>query len=76
VNLVALLDELESAAEPYLTLDEAELAAGQDLSPLVDQGVLLVDHRQQLLPGGQLAPITLCRLNRHHPQVKALGGWD
>lgn len=75
MTLLQQLDSLEAAADPYLTLDEAQRATASDLAPLIAQGILLVDHRHRLLPEGRLQPITLCRLNRHHPQVKALTSW-
>jgi hypothetical protein len=75
MNVLRVLDELEARAEPYLSLDAAERATGQELSSLVDEGVLLLDYRQRLTARGQLEPVTLCRLNRHHPRVMALSGW-
>jgi hypothetical protein len=74
-RLLRLLDELESGAEGYLTLEQAERAAGQDLSDLVAQGILLVDYRQRLAADGGVEPLSVCRLNRHHPQVKDLSSW-
>jgi hypothetical protein len=74
VNLLALIDQLE-ADGPYLTLDAAERATGHDLSDLVSHGILLVDYRQRLTADGTLEAETVCRLNRHHPEVKALSGW-
>jgi hypothetical protein len=75
MNPLALLDSLEAAADPYLTLDEAQRATHADLAALIADGILVIDHRHRLLPDGRLEPITLCRLNRHHPQVKALSPW-
>jgi hypothetical protein len=75
VNLLDLLDALEATADPYLTLDAAQRATSSDLAPLIADGILLVDHRHRLLADGRLEPITLCRLNRHHPHVKALSTW-
>ena len=75
MNLLAVLDSLEAAADPYLTLEQAQRATRQDLSDLIAEGILLVDHRHRLQPDGAAQPITLCRLNRHHPKVKALTAW-
>jgi hypothetical protein len=72
VTLLHWLDDLETGVEPYLRLDEAQRVVGQDLSDLIREGVLLVDYRQHLRPDGTLEAIRLCRLNRHHPRVKAL----
>jgi hypothetical protein len=75
VNLLRLLDDLETNADPYLTLDAAQRATDSDLCALIADGILLVDHRHRLTPSGALERITLCRLNRHHPRVKALSTW-
>jgi hypothetical protein len=74
MTVVRLLDQLEGAAEGYLTLEEAQRAAGQDLARLIAEGVLLVDYRQRLEPSGEVRSVTLCRLNRHHPAVRRAGG--
>jgi hypothetical protein len=38
--------------------------------------VLLVDYRTRLDGAtGEFKPLTLCRLNRHHPLVQQLTGW-
>ena len=52
MKLLRLLDELESAAEPYLTLAEAERAADRDLSSLIRAVIGETMHRfTQTLPG-------------------------
>jgi hypothetical protein len=76
VNLIAFVDRLETTTEGYLVLEEVERLAGQDLSGLVADGVLLVDYRQRLTARGDVEPVTVCRLNRHHPSVKRLADWD
>jgi hypothetical protein len=74
--LAYLVDDLESRADRYLLLTEVEKAAGRDLSDAVTRGLLLVDQRLQLDPDtGDTRPVRLCRLNRHHPAARALGGW-
>jgi hypothetical protein len=37
----------------------------------ITDGVLLIDHRTRF----DGSAVTLCRLNRHHPEVKALTDW-
>jgi hypothetical protein len=68
-DLVRLVDKLEDAG--YLTLEQLESATGEDLSPHVASGLLLVDHRTR----ADGSPVTLCRLNRHHPLVAQLTSW-
>jgi hypothetical protein len=75
VSRLRVLDELEARTEGYVLLEDAQRAAADDLSDLLADDVLLVDYRQRLDASGALHPVTLCRLNRHHPRVKALGGW-
>jgi hypothetical protein len=70
-DLVHLVDSLEDRAESYLTLDEVRAAAGQDVGWAVANGLLLVDYRTRV----DGTPVTLCRLNRHHPLVKKLTAW-
>jgi hypothetical protein len=74
-ELARLVDELESAADGYLTLAEVEASAG-DVSGAISSGLLLVDTRARLDASTGLGePVRLCRLNRHHPVARALGGW-
>ena len=70
-DLVRLVDRLEDSADGYLTLEEIEAAAGEDLSGPVASGLLLVDHRTR----EDGTPVTPCRLNRHHPLVAQLTSW-
>jgi hypothetical protein len=70
-DLVHLIDRLEDAADGYLTLEQLEAAAGEDLSASVARGLLLVDHRTR----EDGTAVTLCRLNRHHPLVSQLTTW-
>jgi hypothetical protein len=69
--LVRLVDSLEDKAEGYLILDEVERLAGHGLTRPIADAILLVDYRTQ--PDG--TPVTVCRLNRHHPLVARLTGW-
>jgi hypothetical protein len=70
-DLVRLVDSLEDRAESYLTLDEVQAAAGEDVASAVAEGLLLVDFRQRL----DGTAVTLCRLNRRHPMVARLTAW-
>lgn len=70
-DLVRLVDGLEDAADGYLTLDQLEAAAGEALADPIARGLLLIDHRTRL----DGTPVTLCRLNRHHPLVAELTAW-
>jgi len=70
-DLVRLVDQLEDTAVGYLTLEQIEAAAGARLDAQIAQGLLLVDHRTR----ADGTPVTLCRLNRHHPLVAELTSW-
>jgi hypothetical protein len=76
VGLVRLVDGLESRTSGYLTLDAVRAAAGPLLDlvePAVAEDLLLVDHRTRLdRITGEVKPVTVCRLNRHHPLVRRL----
>ena len=75
-DLIRLIDELEGRAEGYLTLPEVEAAGGQQVDAAIEASILLVDHRTRLdVTSGELASVTLCRLNRQHPLVKELTSW-
>jgi hypothetical protein len=75
-DLIRLIDELEDRAAGYLTLPEVEAAGGQQVDAAIDASILLVDHRTRLdVTSGELASVTLCRLNRQHPLVKELTSW-
>jgi hypothetical protein len=76
VSLLRRLDKLESTTDGYLALEDAQRAVGHELTELIAEQVLLVDFRQRLDASGSLQPLTVCRLNRHHPRVKELTGWD
>jgi hypothetical protein len=69
-DLVRLVDALEDSVEGYLTLDKVQSAFG-DVSRGIEEGLLLVDYRMR----ADGSPVTLCRLNRHHPLVKELTAW-
>jgi hypothetical protein len=71
VALIRLVDELEAQAESYLTLDDVERAVGHTVSPQIAAAILLVDYRTRQ----DGTPVTVCRLNRHHPLVAQLTGW-
>ncbi|MGI9149513.1 MAG: hypothetical protein ACR2IK_23685 [Chloroflexota bacterium] len=70
-HLVHLVDGLEDSADGYVTLAQVEAAAGHQVSDPIARGLLLVDYRTRL----DGTPVTLCRLNRHHPLVAQLTGW-
>ena len=76
MGLVRLVDCLETRTSGYLTLDAVRAAAGPLLDliePAVADYVLLVDQRTRLDRNtGEVKPITVCRLNRHHPLVRRL----
>jgi hypothetical protein len=70
-TLIRLVDGLEDKAEGYLTLEKVEQAYGGKVAQYIAEGVLLVDYRTRL----DGTPVTLCRLNRHHPLVMKLTSW-
>jgi hypothetical protein len=70
-DLIKTVDALEDRATSYLTMDEVEASVG-DASTAVDAHVLLVDYRTR----ADGTPVTLCRLNRRHPEVMRLTGWE
>ncbi len=79
--LVRLVDDLEGRATGYLALEDVRAAAGAALREAVEAALaddlLLVDYRHRLDPAtGRVVPVTLCRLNRHHPLARAGGGED
>jgi len=59
-----------SIVDGYLTLDAVQSTVG-DVSRAIGEGLLLVDYRTR----ADGSPVTLCRLNRHHPLVKQLTAW-
>jgi transcriptional regulator GlxA family with amidase domain len=69
--LVRLVDQLEDTAGSYLSLEDVERAFGSSVARSVAEGLLVVDHRTRL----DGTPVTLCRLNRHHPLVRKLTSW-
>ena len=76
LRLVHLVDDLEGRATGYVTLDQVHAAATTRQIPeatvqdALREEVLLQDQRDRLLPEGGWQQVTLCRLNRHHPQVR------
>jgi len=70
-SLIRVVDTLEEGAASYVTLDEVRAAAGDDVSAALDAQVLLVDYRTRV-DGSEM---TLCRLNRRHPEVVRLTAW-
>jgi hypothetical protein len=75
--LVRCVDELESAAESYVTLAEVRGRCASDAVQLaLEDDLLLVDERRRLdARSGELRAVTLCRLNRRHPLVRQLLAW-
>jgi hypothetical protein len=69
-DLVRQVDALEDSVDGYLTLDQVESSLG-DVARAIQDGLLLVDYRTR----ADGTPVTLCRLNRHHPLVKELTAW-
>ncbi|HEY1293736.1 MAG TPA: hypothetical protein VGJ60_11695 [Chloroflexota bacterium] len=67
-TLIQIVDALEDAADGYLTLDQVRAAGASDISEAVDALVLLVDYRTR----ADGTDVTLCRLNRRHPDVVRL----
>jgi hypothetical protein len=70
-ELIRLIDGLEDKAENYLTLEDIQNAAGAGVLPAIAAGIVLVDNRTRL----DGTPVTVCRLNRHHPLVIELTAW-
>jgi hypothetical protein len=70
-ELIRLVDRLEDAAESYVTLDEVRAAGGRGLDAAIAEHILLVDYRTR----EDGTPVTLCRLNRRHPEVARLTTW-
>jgi hypothetical protein len=89
-SLIRAVDALEDRAASYVTLEEVRNQKSEvrnqkseirtqnsadfseaDVSAAVRAQVLLVDHRTRA-DGTQ---VTLCRLNRRHPDVVRLTGW-
>jgi hypothetical protein len=69
-NLIRAVDELEDRARGYITLDDVHAELG-DVSEAIETHVLLVDHRTRV----DGTEVTLCRLNRRHPDVMRLTSW-
>jgi len=74
-ELIRLVDRLEDRAGGYVTLADLDAAGATDTDAAIAANVLLVDFRQRLDTHGNLEPVTLCRLNRHHRLVQRLTGW-
>jgi hypothetical protein len=70
-TLIRLVDGMEDRAEGYLTLDEVAAAGGERVQEAIAEAILLVDYRAR----ADGTPVTICRLNRHHAEVKALTAW-
>ena len=75
-EFVRLVDRLEARTSGYLTLNAVRAAAGPlvDLvEPALADDLLLLDHRTRFEPStGEVGPVAVCRLNRHHPLVREL----
>jgi len=63
-SLIRAVDRLEDQASSYVTLEEVRAATG-DVSDAIRSSVLLVDYRTR----SDGTEVTLCRLNRRHPEV-------
>jgi hypothetical protein len=74
-DLIRLVDRLEDRAAGYVTLADVAQAGVLETDAAIAANVLLLDYRQRLDGDGNLEPVTLCRLNRHHPLVQRLTGW-
>jgi len=73
-EVIRVVDDLE--AHGYVSLDDVERAVGRSVASEIASGVLLVDYRERIDPAtGNRHPVTLCRLNRHHPEVRAQTAW-
>jgi hypothetical protein len=68
--LIKRVDALEETAAGYLSLEEVRAAAGE-VNCAIRAYVLLVDYRTRQ----DGTPLTLCRLNRRHPDVMRLTSW-
>jgi hypothetical protein len=65
--LIRAVERLEDQAASYITLDEVHATVG-DVSDALESHVLLVDYRTR----ADGTAVTLCRLNRRHPDVVRL----
>lgn len=75
-DLIRAVDDLEARAAGYVTLADVEHAAGHPVHEAIASGLLLIDDRERIDPAtGTRSPLTLCRLNRHHPLVRHLTAW-
>ncbi|HEY3059042.1 MAG TPA: hypothetical protein VGL99_08735 [Chloroflexota bacterium] len=73
-DLIPLVDALE--AQGYVTLEDVERAAGRSVAAEIAAAVLLVDYRERIdAATGTRQAVTLCRLNRQHPEVRAATTW-
>ncbi len=69
-EVIRAVDALEDRAPSYVTLETLVADLG-DVSEAIAAHVLLVDHRTRV-DGTQ---VTVCRLNRRHPEVVRLAAW-
>jgi hypothetical protein len=76
-ELVRLVDQLEAEAPGYVRLEQVQdLLDAALVEAAIAEDVLLLDERLALdAASGELAPTTLCRLNRRHQAVRALLSW-
>ncbi|MBV9579643.1 MAG: hypothetical protein JO057_13730 [Chloroflexi bacterium] len=71
-KLIRAVDALEDRAPSYVTLDAVRAAAtDDDVDRALEAHVLLVDYRTRV----DGSAVTLCRLNRRHPDVVRLAAW-
>jgi NTP pyrophosphatase (non-canonical NTP hydrolase) len=69
-DVIRGVDKLEDCARGYVTLDDVQAEVG-DVLAAIEAHVLLVDHRTRV----DGTEVTLCRLNRRHPDVVRLTAW-
>lgn len=72
-DFIRLVDGLEDRADGYLTLDDIKRSASSELEvdAAVRDYILLLDHRTRV----DGTSVTLCRLNRRHPDVIRVTAW-
>jgi hypothetical protein len=77
-TFVCLVDELEEREPGYLTLGTLRSALNPEMYAILEWALrvdlLLVDQRHHIDElSGTTQPVSVCRLNRHHPIVRSPG---